>query len=315
MYQFSGPSIKNPSCQGPSASHATPITFSRPGFLTGVAPTLSFVTFYRHYPDTPTALDRIRFFAKSVTEQSERYGLDSEVIIVESQPGVLSTVFESPRVRVIRLPKEKFLWHFAFNAGIRQASGEYIAVGSRDSIFNPALMEFLASGKLRPHRVYRIDRRDVKQLERYPDSVTELLRYCEDNAYKVHGRWDAYLPDKKWARPAVSTLMQFLFFPYPVPHTNACGDFTLMHRDDWYRIRGYPQVISAGLHLDSFVIYVAIFSGIKQVILKSPMKLYHLDHPRTRPVPSQNILQSLNVMRFAKRPIILNDEDWGLWTA
>ena len=281
-------------------------------FPTSVAPTISFVTFYRHYPDTSTALDRIKFFARNIVEQSERHGLDSEVIIVESQPGVLSNLSETPRVKVIQLPKEKFLWHLAFNTGIRRAAGEYIVVGSRDSIFNSELMEFLASGKLRPHVIYRIDRRDVKQLERYPDSVTELLQYCAKNVYRVNGKWDAYLPDKKWARPAVSTLMHILFFPYPVPHTNACGDFTLMHRDDWYKIRGYPQVISAGLHLDSFVIYAAIFSGARQVILKSPMKLYHLDHPRTEPVPSQNILRCLNIMRFAKKPIILNDEDWGL---
>lgn len=277
-----------------------------------MAPTLSFVTYYRHYPGTPTSLDRIKFFAENIREQSERYGLDSEVVIVESQPGVLPNTFASPRTKIIQFPKMHFLGHLAFNRGIRQATGDYIVVGSRDSIPNPELMQFLASGKLRPHTVYRIDRRDVKQLERYPDSVSELLRYCLENTYAVNGKWDAYLPDKKWARPAVSLLMSVLFFPFPVPHTNACGDFTLMHRDDWNRIRGYPQVISAGLHLDSFVIYAAIFSGIKQVILRDPMRLYHMDHPRTEPAPSQNVLECLNIMRFAKKAMILNDENWGL---
>jgi len=276
-----------------------------------VAPALSFVTYYRHYPDTPTSIDRIKFFAKNVVEQSKQCGLDSEVVIVESQAGVLAEAFVSPEVRVIPYPKTQFLGHLAFNVGVRQAKGDYTLVGSRDCIFNSELMAFLASGKLRPHTLYRIDRRDVKQLERYPETVPELLRYCEQNEYKVNGKWDAYLPDKKWARPAVSALMTMLFFPFPVPHTNACGDFTLMHRDDWYRIRGYPQVISSGLHLDSFAVYAAIFSGLKQVILKSPMKLYHVDHPRTEPIPSQSTLKILNVMRFAKKPIILNDEDWG----
>ena len=277
-----------------------------------MAPTLSFVTYYRHYPDTPTSLDRIRFFAENIRVQSERYGLDSEVVIVESQPGVLPSTFASHGTKVIQFPRTQFLGHLAFNLGIRHATGEYIVVGSRDCIFNSELMQFLASGKLRPHTVYRIDRRDVKQLEQYPDSVSELLQYCAKNTYRVNGKWDAYLPDKKWARPGVSALMSILFFPFPVPHTNACGDFTLMHRDDWYRIRGYPQVISAGLHLDSFVIYAAIFSGVKQVVLKNPMRLYHIDHPRTEPAPSQNILECLNIMRFAKKPIILNDEDWGI---
>jgi hypothetical protein len=276
-----------------------------------VAPTLSFVAFYRHYPDTISSIDRISFFAKNIREQSDRYGLESEVIIVESQPGVLSDTRTFPGTRIVKFPRTPFMWNLAFNLGIRQAKGEYIAVGSRDSLFNPELMEFLASGKLRPHTLYRIDRKDVKQLERYPDSVSELLQYCAGNAYKTNGIWDAYLPEKRWARPAVSFLMRVLFFPFPVPHTNACGDFTLMHRDDWHKIRGYPQVISAGLHLDSFVIYNAIFSGVRQVILRDPMRLYHIDHPRTEPLPSQNIMECLKMMRFAKKPIILNDESWG----
>jgi hypothetical protein len=277
-----------------------------------VAPAVSFVTYYRHFPDTPSSLDRIKFFARNITEQSERYGLDSEVVIVEPQPGVLSNVFTSSRIKTVQFPKAQFLGHLAFNVGLRHATGEYIMIGSRDSTPNPKLMEFLASRKLRPRTVYRIDRRDVKQLEQYPGSVPELLQYCAENTYAINGKWDAYLPDKKWARPAVSVLMGVLFLPFQVPHTNACGDFTLMHRDDWSRIRGYPQVISAGLHLDSFAIYAAIFSGLKQVVLGDPMRLYHIDHPRTDPAPSQNIMECLKIMRFAKRPMILNDENWGL---
>ena len=277
-----------------------------------MAPTVSFVTYYRHYADTPSSLDRIKFFAESVKELSERHGLESEVVIVESQPGVLvPDAFTSPGVRIIKFPRTKFLGHLAFNIGIRHANGDYIVVSSRDSIFNSELMEFLASGKLRPRTVYRIDRRDVKQLDRYPDSVSELLKYCAENAYKAHGIWDAYLPGKKWARPAVELLMRVLFFPYTVPHTNACGDFTLMHREDWNTIRGYPQVISAGMYLDGFAIYAAIFSGFKQVILKDPMRLYHIDHPRTEALVSRNTLECFRMMRFAKKPIILNDESWG----
>jgi hypothetical protein len=278
---------------------------------TSVAPTISFVTYYRHYPDTPTSLDRIRFFAKSVQELSKQHGLESEVVIVERQPGVLAGTVESLGAKIIPYPGKQFLGHLAFNLGVKHATGEYIVVSSRDSLYNSELMGFLAKGRLKPHTLYRIDRTDVKELEKYPDSVSELLQYCSENTHRIHGIWDAYLPSKKWARPAVSFLVRVLFFPYQVPHTNACGDFTLMHRDDWRRIRGYPQVISAGLHLDSFAIYSAIFSGVRQVILRDPMRLYHVDHPRTDPAPSQNIMECLKMMRFVKRPIILNDESWG----
>jgi len=276
-----------------------------------VAPLVSFVTYYRHYADTPTSLDRIRFFAKSVKELSEEHGLESEVVIVEPQPGVLSEMPAPLDARIIPYPKTPFLGHLAFNVGVKHAMGEFIVVSSRDSLFNSELIGFLASGKLKPHTLYRIDRRDVKELEKYPDSVSELLRYCSENVQRINGIWDAYLPRKIWARPAVSLLMRVLFFPYQVPHSNACGDFTLMHRDDWDRIRGYPQVISAGLHLDSFAVYSAIFSGVKQVILGDPLRLYHVNHPRTEPAPSENIMDCLKMMRFAKRPLVLNDEQWG----
>jgi hypothetical protein len=295
-----------------SAAWRIPFTFFRFGVLwTTLAPSISFVTYYRHYPDTPTSLDRIRFFAKSIQELSKQHGLASEVIVVEPEPGVLAGSLESLGARVVRYPGARFLGHLAFNVGVKHATGDYVVVSSRDSLFNSELMGFLASGKLERRTVYRVDRRDVKQLEKYPDSVSELLQYCSENTLRVNGIWDAYLPGKTWARPAVSFVMRALFFPYQVPHTNACGDFTMMHRDDWRRIRGYPQVISAGLHLDSFAVYSAIFSGVRQVILRDPMRLYHVDHPRKEPAPSQNIMQCLKMMRFAKKPLILNDESWG----
>ncbi len=38
-------------------------------------------------------------------------------------------------------------------------------------------------------------------------------------------------------------------------HTNACGDFTLLARDDWFRLRGYPEWPIFSWHID-FRIYV-----------------------------------------------------------
>lgn len=273
-------------------------------------PYLSVVACYRHYGDA-SSLDRIRFFVKNAKELSNRYGLDSEIIIVEAHPGVLSHVPDSKGVKVVEFTGKPFLSHLAINAGIRCASGEYILTTSRDCVFNEELLEFLASRKLRRRTLYRIDRWDVKELEHYPDSVSDLRRYCEENVSRVNGFWEPYLPKQTWAHPLAKLLAYATFFPFQVPHSNASGDFTLMHRDDWRAIRGYPELICNGLHLDSLVVYSAIFSGLRQVTLREPMRLYHVDHPRGKAPSGENVLKTLRIMRLLKRPVTLNDESWG----
>src|SRR5205823_5846648 len=59
-------------------------------------------------------------------------------------------------------------------------------------------------------------------------------------------------------------------------HTNACGDFTLMSREDWLRLRGYPELPIFSLHIDSLLLYMAHWTGIAEVVL--PYRVYHVEH-------------------------------------
>jgi hypothetical protein len=61
-------------------------------------------------------------------------------------------------------------------------------------------------------------------------------------------------------------------------HTNACGDFTLLARDDWFDLRGYPEFDLFSLHLDSVFCYAAHFAGIREVVLTDPIRMYHIEH-------------------------------------
>jgi hypothetical protein len=61
-------------------------------------------------------------------------------------------------------------------------------------------------------------------------------------------------------------------------HTNACGDFTLLSRENWFRFSGYPEWIMYSWHLDSVFMMQLDASHIK--VQKFPTKacIYHIEH-------------------------------------
>jgi hypothetical protein len=61
-------------------------------------------------------------------------------------------------------------------------------------------------------------------------------------------------------------------------HTNACGDFTLLSRDDWARLRGYPEWEIYSWHLDSVFMYAASVHDVSEVAMGANYRIYHLDH-------------------------------------
>ena len=67
-------------------------------------------------------------------------------------------------------------------------------------------------------------------------------------------------------------------FSIPTLHTNACGDFTMMTRRDWFALRGYPEWNIFSWHIDSIMIYQAHFSGWSIEELGSAAVHYHIEH-------------------------------------
>jgi hypothetical protein len=59
-------------------------------------------------------------------------------------------------------------------------------------------------------------------------------------------------------------------------HFNSSGDFMCMSKENWIRIRGYPEGDHDGC-VDGELLWIAHNEGIKQVVLKE--KLLHLEHP------------------------------------
>lgn len=112
-------------------------------------------------------------------------------------------------------------------------------------------------------------------------------------------------------------------------HTNASGDFQLMARDDWHRVRGYAELQMYSMHLDSLLMYTAHWSGVRERVL--PYRVYHLEHDggfkpdpagshrlnadleqrQIQQVTNEQLFTWIIAMARSKLPLSLNRDDWG----
>lgn len=115
-------------------------------------------------------------------------------------------------------------------------------------------------------------------------------------------------------------------------HLNACGDFTLMAREHWFALRGYPEFDLFSMHLDSILCYAAHHAGFREEVLADPLRIYHIEHAigsgwtpeghaqlyqriAEKGIPaldSREVFHMGTVMRRLQRPLIFNLENWGL---
>ena len=111
-------------------------------------------------------------------------------------------------------------------------------------------------------------------------------------------------------------------------HTNACGDFTLLHRDAWEKIRGYAEFEMFSLHLDSLGIATAHHSGFRETWFPPPAVCYHIEHalgsgltqenhaPLFERIEQQGIswfdYEVIEHLLKEKVPSPFNTEKWGL---
>jgi hypothetical protein len=310
------------------------------------SPYISFVAVARNDNYGGDFLHRINVFVKVLLTLCERYELPSELIIVEWNPpedrerlkGAISwpdiqrkycqiRIIEVPNEVYRKLPNPANLPLFEYigkNVGIRRAKGEYVLVTNPDIIFNEELIKFLALRKLSSKCFYRINRYDVKSPVPLDIPVEKQLEYCARNIIRVCGYWFTYenkLSKKLNLYRRLRTLAGYvkrrvLNFPYVPAHTNASGDFFLTHRNWLNTMRGYPELETKGKshHIDGLIVYIAQFSGLRQIILKNPLKIYHQDHgrPESSKPYSQAVETAYAQLMKERRGIIFNDEKWGL---
>lgn len=331
-------------------------------------PELTIVATSRNDDHGGNLLNRMQLFVNGLLLQCKRYELKAELILVEWNPPpdkprlaeVLSWPVDSGpyEIRIIEVPPEihkRFKYSeqlplfqmIAKNVGIRRARGRFILATNVDILFSEELVRFLASGRLKKGRMYRVDRCDVPA--NIPRDVTfdELLKYCRQNVIRLYVRegicnlqtgeyLEAYpkLTLRRWFREKLQDWRLRPVTTQSYVHINGCGDFTLMDRESWMKLRGYPEFEMYSFDLDSVLCYAAYHSGMREQILQQPMVIYHIDHAigsGWSPDGDQALhtrLEEIGVprlppgqmgawaikMRREHKPLIFNDINWGIET-
>ncbi len=249
------------------------------------APYLSFCVHSRNDNHGGDMYRRMKACLMGFFEQAERYRLRSEIILVDWNPPknrpLLKDAYQWPEssqfctIRVIIVPPhihERYPhWEkipvnncAAQNAAIRRAKGTYILSTCVDNLLSDELFCFLASENLGESKMYRIDRCNVNRAVTRLKSVEEQIAYCRKNILKI----DRFVPNLPLPG----------FEGTPGLYTGSPGDFTLLARKVWHKVRGYPEIDLVGRTSDSVLCYMAYLAGAEIEALRDPMQLYHIDH-------------------------------------
>lgn len=291
-------------------------------------PLLSFVVTSRNDGQENETVRRMQCFVSNLLEQCRRFKLKAELVIVEWNPPPdkrrLAEVLRWPDageaclVRIIEVPStlhQRFenadrlplFQMIAKNAGIRRSRGRFVLATNIDILFSNEMIAYFASGKLKPGRMYRVDRRDVDAAVINRVLLDERLHYCDQHVLRVLRREGPL-------------------------HTNACGDFTLMAKEHWTALRAYPEFPLRAMKLDGLLCYAAHYGGAREKVLKSPLKIYHMDHPvrgdgalaaigekdaakngsGVPQVSREQYHDWISRIQANRKPLFFNHERWGL---
>lgn len=269
--------------------------------------------------------------------------LDYELIVVEWNPppgkrtireSLSSPEYSTGRIRFIEVGPSvhdefesgdelPFLEYIAKNVGIRRAQGDWILASSPDVLFNKQLVQFLACASLERESFYRIDRQDVSGSIPVGASWREALAICRKSVFLAHeidGSFPVIPAPEMWHSYLIRRLRgqasERSPKPCDRPHTNASGDFFLMSRENWHRLRGYTELRSHA-HIDSIICWTAWSAGLKQVCLRDGMRLYHQEHDSSShkgfPQTDWRVWHSRFLDALQRGQVMVtNGEGWGL---
>lgn len=276
--------------------------------MTETHPYLSIVAVSRNDDHGGNLLQRMQLFIDSLYDQCNRYHIDTELIIVEWNPPAgkqcLRDALQWPKERehvTARIITVSPSIHNRFkhagqmpvfqmigkNAGIRRARGRFILATNIDILFSDELMRYLSAKPLEEGHHYRVDRTDVASHVLNEHQKMSLFSSCRKNRIRVNKKFGTYE-----YRTGMDSIRVFLKHHrdhlyrakvqrdhgYPLTHSNACGDFALMDKRNWMDLRGYPELQMYSFHIDSLLLVTAHYQGIREVDLKPPCEIYHIEH-------------------------------------
>ena len=308
---------------------------------------------------------RMCIFVKALIHQCNKFQLPAELIMVEWNPPentpYLKDILPQPpqnsylTIRYIIVPnylhkklqfseKLPLFQMIAKNAGIRRAKAPFVLCTNIDLLFSDDLFGQLKNQNLKKGVYYRANRCDVPETIDENLSTEDQLQFCEKNILKRLGKSNLYpnLTDtnsflfKYWFMIPVFVLLAKLKWKLNNPinniinamDTDACGDFTLMCKEDWLKIKGYPELEVYSLHIDSMGLFAANAVGLKQEIFSYKACTYHINHdngwefndPKKKVLFFTNkpVLDWWSVYQWGvdilkkKETFDFNTENWGL---
>lgn len=327
-------------------------------------PYLSIVAASRNDNHGEDMLKRMRMFVNGLIEQCNKYKLYTELIIVEWNPPAetepLHTVLPKPKtgdyltLKYITVPYELHcqyrFWKeiplyqmIAKNVGIRRALGDFVLCTNVDLLFSNALFEILSKQALDKEAYYRANRCDIPSTIKEEWTLEEQLKFAENNKLRVLGKnpmypnlisWPSWIFDNAKVALAANYAVGIKHRFYdPVEllflqlDSHACGDFTMMHKDAWTAIDGYPELDLYSIHIDTMGIAAAGALGYKQISFPTAACTYHIDHfngwEALGPIERLNFVHSkpsigFDVVSDASKYIMrnkttfgFNKPDWG----
>ena len=279
-------------------------------------PYLSIIVTTRNDDHGGDLLKRTTCFVQGVYHQAKKFPIDIELIIVEWNPPsdrpFLKDVLPKPsegstvKLRYIIFPESLHKTYrmsdslplfqmIAKNVGIVRAEGEFVLCTNIDLLFSDKLFQFLSAKKLKTGNFYRAIRSDIPKEVMAIEDFEGQLNFAKANVMARLGKRKGHeylfgIPDFVYGFTNTATILNFIFKYllskfYEVEHfemlsldTHACGDFTLMSKEDWIKIDGYPELDLYSIHIDSMGLVAARALGVKQVILEPECCSYHIYH-------------------------------------
>ncbi len=328
-------------------------------------PYLSIVAVSRNDNHGGDMLKRMRIFVRALIHQCNKHKLACELIMVEWNPiegeKLLNEILPSVSVsdflsiRYVIVPNElhsKLAFNkqiplfqmIGKNAGIRRAKAKFVLCTNVDLLFSDEIFERLAKRELKDNHFYRANRCDVPNSIQEDWTVEQQISFCKSNIMLRNGKnaFYANFSDTTgfmFKYPVFLPLLKFLskvkasYANSPEDKLNeldfdACGDFTIMSKQNWIDIQGYPELEIYSIHIDSMGLLAAAASNLKQVIFAGEQCSYHIEHKggwefknpidkihfyTTRPMLDWwTVRQAGLYMIQNKAKWNLNKENWGM---
>lgn len=281
---------------------------------TSANPYLSIIATTRNDNHGEDLLERTIAFVTGVFDQAKKWNFPVELIIVEWNPPagekLLQDVLPKPeenslvKLKYIIVPNSihktfkngdsiPLYQMIAKNVGIKRASGEFILCTNIDILFSDDCFKFFAEKKMKKGVFYRTNRCDIPKAVMDLPTLSERLKFGQNNTMKRLGKTQGHevlaLPSFFYLFDRTTKLINYLTlivwklfhkgqFPHFIIDFEACGDFTMMSKQDWEDIDGYPELDMYSIHIDSMGLWAASALGKKQVILPYTAPIYHIYH-------------------------------------